>query len=120
VLEFLDTTAFQVSLENYVSFLEPLIEAWDIDLTTFDLTIRLNDALAGGGVKRFGFVERQADQPVVTDGLRKFLDDPSLSGSATEAELQLLQRLTFTGKRPTPLFYYRELQNLRDPLHFDQ
>jgi len=26
--------------------------------------------------------------------------------------------LRFKGKRPTPLYYYRELQNLRDPLHF--
>jgi hypothetical protein len=24
----------------------------------------------------------------------------------------------FSGKRPTALYYYRELQNLRDPLHF--
>jgi hypothetical protein len=26
--------------------------------------------------------------------------------------------LRFKGKIPTPLYYYRELQNLRDPLHF--
>jgi hypothetical protein len=26
--------------------------------------------------------------------------------------------LRFKGKRPTPLYYYRALQNLRDPLHF--
>lgn len=119
VLEFLDTTAFQVSLENYASFLEPLIESWDIDLTTFDLTITLNDALGGGGVKRFGFVER-AEEPAVTEGFREFVEDRSLSGSATEAELQLLSRLTFADRQPTPLFYYRELQNLRDPLHFDR
>jgi len=26
--------------------------------------------------------------------------------------------LRFRGKRPSGLYYYRELQNLRDPLHF--
>jgi hypothetical protein len=51
-------------------------------------------------------------------GLREFLEDPALSGTATEEEVAFLKRLRFQGKRPTPLFYYRELQNLRDPLHF--
>jgi hypothetical protein len=44
--------------------------------------------------------------------------DRTLSGDATEAEMMFLKRLRFDGKRPTPLYYYRELQNLRDPLHF--
>jgi hypothetical protein len=35
-----------------------------------------------------------------------------------EDEVALLKRLRFKGKRPTSLYYYRELQNLRDPLHF--
>jgi hypothetical protein len=26
--------------------------------------------------------------------------------------------LKLSGKRPSPIYYYRELQNLRDPLHF--
>src|SRR5438445_274008 len=38
--------------------------------------------------------------------------------TATVEEIALLKRLRFTHKRPTPLFYYRELQSLRDPLHF--
>jgi hypothetical protein len=33
-------------------------------------------------------------------------------------EIEFLKKLRFNGKRPTPLYYYRELQNLRDPLHF--
>jgi len=41
-----------------------------------------------------------------------------LSATATAEELAFLKRLKFKGKRPTPLYYYRELQNLRDPLHF--
>src|SRR2546429_9736964 len=30
ILEFLDTDVFNVSVENCVSFLDPLIESWDI------------------------------------------------------------------------------------------
>jgi len=51
-------------------------------------------------------------------GLTEFLRDPALSGTATAEEIASLKRPRFTGKRPTPLFYYRELQSLRDPLHF--
>ena len=36
----------------------------------------------------------------------------------THEEITFLKRLRFGGKQPTPLYYYRELQNLRDPLHF--
>jgi hypothetical protein len=39
-------------------------------------------------------------------------------GDATKEEIEFLKRLRFNGKHPTPLYYYRELQNLRDPLHF--
>jgi transcriptional regulator with XRE-family HTH domain len=117
VLEFLDTTAFQVSLEDYAWFLEPLIDSWDIDLTTFDLTITMNERLAGGMIKRFGFIEKEAETEIPA-GFRQFMQDAALSGTATEDELGLLQRLRFPGRRPTALFYYRELQNLRDPLHF--
>ena len=118
VLEFLDTTPFQVSLENYVWFLDPLIDAWDIDLTTFDLTITMNGKLGGATVKRFGFVAREPEAPV-TDGFRRFLEDASLSETATAEEIWLLKRLKFPRRQPTALYYYRELQSLRDPLHFE-
>jgi hypothetical protein len=36
----------------------------------------------------------------------------------TKEETEFLRRLRFAGRRPTALYYYRELQNLRDPLHF--
>lgn len=52
-------------------------------------------------------------------GLREFVADASLSGTATPQELAFLTGLRFKGRRPTALYYYRELQNLRDPLHFD-
>ena len=119
VLEFLDTDIFHVSAEDCVSFLDPLIESWDIDLATFALEIVLNGRLVPGNVKRFEFVELESEQHFVEEpGFKGFLDDASLSGTATPAEVAFLKRLKFKDRRPTPLYYYRELQNLRDPLHF--
>ena len=48
VLEFLDSDVFTVSAENCVSFLDPLIESWDIDLASFGMEIVLNRRLAPG------------------------------------------------------------------------
>jgi transcriptional regulator with XRE-family HTH domain len=119
VLEFLDTDIFHLSREHCASFLDPLIESWDIDLATFALDIGLNARVVSGHVKRFEFIEREADQLFVEEpGLTEFLRDSSLSGSATAEEVEFLKRLRFKGKRPTPLYFYRELQSLRDPLHF--
>ena len=52
ILEFLDTDIFNVSLENCVSFLEPLIECWDIDLKSFAVEIVLNRRVAPGAPKK--------------------------------------------------------------------
>jgi transcriptional regulator with XRE-family HTH domain len=116
VLEFLETDVLHLSAENCIAFLDPLTQSWDIDLATFSLEIVLNHSVVPGQAKRFEFVEREAGAP--EPGLQKFLQDPALSGSATPEEVAFLTRLTFTHKRPTPLFYYRALQSLRDPLHF--
>lgn len=119
VLEFLDTDVFNVSVENCESFLDPLIESWDIDLGTFAIEVVLNRRLAPGNPKKFEFVEREAERQIEEErGLKRFLRDALLSGDASEEEVGFLKRLRFNGKRPTPLYYYRELQNLRDPLHF--
>jgi len=119
ILEFLDTDVFSVSVENCLSFLDPLIESWDIDLATFAMEIVLNRRLAPGNPKKFEFVERETDHPFEEEpGLKEFLRDPSLSGDTTDEEIEFLKKLRFKGKRPTRLYYYRELQNLRDPLHF--
>src|ERR1700674_1624104 len=89
VLEFLDTDIFHVSAENCVSFLDPLIESWDIDLATFGLEIVLNHSVVPGQAKRFAFVERAGEPPVSEEpGLQEFLQDPSLSGSATAEEVE--------------------------------
>jgi transcriptional regulator with XRE-family HTH domain len=119
ILEFLDTDVFNVSLENCVAFLDPLIESWDIDLKTFAMEIVLNRRLSFGGPRRIEFVERDADRSSAAEpGLEEFLQDPLLSGDATEQEVEFLKSLKFKGRRPVAIYYYRELQNLRDPLHF--
>jgi transcriptional regulator with XRE-family HTH domain len=119
VIEFLDTEAFNVSLEHCLSFLDPLIQSWDIDLGNFAMEIVLNPRLAPGSSKRFEFVERDPE-PALEDeeGLKEFLGDQVLCGDATKDEIEFLKRLRIKGKRPNSLYYYRELQNLRDPLHF--
>jgi transcriptional regulator with XRE-family HTH domain len=119
-LEFLDADVFNVSLENCVSFLDPMIEEWDIDLKTFSVEVVLNQRLAPGSRRRFEFVERQPWQPrTVEPGLKQFLLDKTLSGDIREDEIEFLMSLKIPTKRPSALYYYRELQNLRDPLHFD-
>jgi hypothetical protein len=117
-IEFLEVDVFNVSAENSLTFLDPLIESWDIDLVTFGMEIVLNRRLAPGHPKKFEFVEREPARVHQERGFKDFLQDPALRGDATAEEIAFLERLTFTSKRPTALYYYRELQNLRDPLNF--
>jgi transcriptional regulator with XRE-family HTH domain len=118
ILEFLDTDALNLSVENCGAFLDPLVESWDMDLATFGMEIVLNGRLAPGDPKKFEFVEREPGQPEDERGLKEFLRDPSLSRGVTEEEIEFLKELRIKRKRPTALYYYRELQNLRDPLNF--
>jgi transcriptional regulator with XRE-family HTH domain len=118
-LEFMEADIFNVSAENCVAFLDPLIESWEIDLATFGMEIVLNRRVAPGHPKRFEFVEREAAAPGDQEpGFQAFLQDPFMKSDATAEEIEFLKRLQFPRKRPTALYYYRELQNLRDPLHF--
>jgi transcriptional regulator with XRE-family HTH domain len=120
ILEFLDTDVFNVSNEDCVSFLDPLIARWDIDLLNFDMAITLNERLAPGQSRRYAYVEKGADYPDDEEpGLTEFLQDVRLSGDITGEELDFLKSLRFKRRRPGALYYYRELQNLRDPLHFE-
>lgn len=119
VLDFLDADVFSASADNCVTFLDPLIESWDIDLATFGMDIVLNRRVVPGEPKKFEFIEKKPNLTSKQElGLKEFLHNASLSGDATEAEIEFLKELQFKGKRPTPLYYYRELQSLRDPLHF--
>ena len=119
VLEFLEADIFSLSVQNFVYFLDPLIESWDIDLVTFGMKIVLAPELGRERMKQFEFVERELEPAADEEpGLSEFLHNASLSGDVTQEELVFLKRLRFRNKRPSALYYYRELQNLRDPLHF--
>ena len=119
ILEFLDTDIFNVSNEDCISFLDPLIARWDIDLATFDMEITLNERLVPGEPKKFAFVEKGFDAPGDEEpGLTEFLHDGVLSRDISDEEVEFLRRFRFNTRRPNRLFYYRALQNLRDPLHF--
>ena len=119
ILEFLDTDVFNVAVENCAYFIDPIIDSWDIDLKTFAIAVVTNRRLTAANLKRFEFAEQESPQPVAIEpGLEQFLKDGSLSGDVTEEEIAFLKALKLRGKRPSPIYYYRELQNLRDPLHF--
>jgi len=119
ILEFLDTDIFSISHEDCASFLDPLIARWDIDLSTFDMEIALNERLAPGEPKRLAFVEKNEDsQREDQPGLTEFIQDSVLSSELSEDELEFLRKLSFKTRRPNRLFYYRALQIFRDPLHF--
>ena len=119
ILEFLDTDVFNVSPDHCSAFLDPLIDSWDIDLKSFGMEIVLNRRLTSTQLAKFRFVEMEPDHSNETEpGFKEFIRNASMSGDATEEELEFLRGLRFKQNRPTPLYYYRELQNLRDPLHF--
>ena len=119
ILEFLDTDVYNLTAEHCSAFLGPVIESWDIDLKTFAVEALLNKRLASARLVRFQFVETGAthgteEQP----GFSEFLRNRGMSGDASEEEIAFLKSLRFHRQRPTALYYYRELQSLRDPLHF--
>jgi transcriptional regulator with XRE-family HTH domain len=120
VLEFLDSDVFNITSESCVAFLDPLIAWWDIDLRSFSLEITLNPKVASANLKKFEFLEKETEGDLEEEpGLREFLKDRSLSADTTPEEIDFLRGLRFNGdRRPTAIYYYRELQNLRDPLHF--
>src|SRR5271155_3051348 len=105
ILEFLDADLFNISDENCVSFLDPLIECWDIDLTTFGMEIVLSRRLAPVDAKKFEYVEREPNRPNEEPGFREFLRDPNMSGGITPDEIEFLKQLRIRGKRPAPLYY---------------
>ena len=103
--------------------LDSAIHAWEWDPATFAVTVHPATGRgpgAGAAPKRFEYRERDEPDGDGERGLLEFLRDPLLSGTASPAELAFLRSLRFKDRRPTALYYYRELQNLRDPLHFRQ
>jgi transcriptional regulator with XRE-family HTH domain len=117
ILDFLDTDLFNISIAHCTTFLIPMIESWNIDMTTFAMKVLLNPLLSPVRLVYVEFTERdEVDQ--VEPGFEEFLGMPELRGDATPEELELLRNLKFRSRRPTAMFYYQELRNLRDPLHF--
>jgi transcriptional regulator with XRE-family HTH domain len=115
LIELLDSDP-AASTGDVSDFIDPLIEWWDFDFVHFTVQV----VLAGGTTRKFGFHEESGEEPAAEEpGLRAFLRDPTLSTGATAEEIESLRRLRFPpSRRPAPLFYYRMLQALRDPLHF--
>ena len=100
---------------DFSDFIEPLVRSWELDQQRFTITVQLKT----GSTHEFSFQEIPRAESAEEPGLRAFLRDATLSGGATPAELEFLRRLRFSKtERPTAIFYYRMLQNLRDPLNF--
>jgi hypothetical protein len=118
ILEFLDADVLNISGEDCASFLDPLIDSWEIDLANFGMEIILNRRLSSARIRKLEFVESVSDTTEEEPGLREFLRTRSMSGEASDEEIKFLKTLRFSGAKPTALYYYRELQNLRDPLNF--
>jgi transcriptional regulator with XRE-family HTH domain len=119
ILEFLDTDMFSLSPKHCHTFLNPMIDCWDIDLKTLGIEIVLNPRLASTQFMKFQFVEVGSDRiPGEEPGFQEFLQNTAMSRDATEGEIEFLKSLKFKSNHPTALYYYRELQSLRDPLHF--
>jgi hypothetical protein len=115
-IELLDSDPV-ASIGDFSVFLDPLIQWWDFDFVYFTVQVHL----AGEATRRFGFHEESSEEPAVVEepSLRAFLRDATLSAGVTSEEIESLRRMRFpASRRPTALFYYRTLQNLRDPLHF--
>jgi transcriptional regulator with XRE-family HTH domain len=121
ILDYLDTDVFNISTEHCSAFLDPLLESWDVDLKTFAMDIVLNRRLVSSPHIHVQFVEMDSDcSNEEAPGLKEFLGTAALSGDASDEEIEFLRRLKFSQKRPSALYFYRELQNLRDPLHFPE
>ena len=117
ILDFLDTDVFNISVAHCSTFLIPMIESWDIDVASFAMKVLLNRLLSPVRLVHVEFTERdEVDQ--VEPGFEEFLGMPDLRGDATPEELEFLRNLKFRKRWPTAMFYYQELRNLRDPLHF--
>jgi transcriptional regulator with XRE-family HTH domain len=120
-LEFLDTDVFNISVEHCSAFLDPVIETWNIDLKTFAVEVLLNKRLSSARMMHFQFVETDGLPGAEEEtGLRDFLRNSGMSGDASDEEIDFLRSLKFRHQRPSALYYYRELQSLRDPLHFPE
>jgi len=104
------------SIGDFSWFIDSLVRSWDFDDQRYVLTVHLTS----GSTRTFSFQETAKDARAAEEpGLKSFLRDTTLSSGITADEVEFLRRIRFAKhERPTALFYYRTLQNLRDPLNF--
>jgi len=102
------------SIGDFTLFIEPLIRLWTFDTEAFVLQVRL----ASGLGRTFVFGEDVQQKTTTTDpaGLRAFLRDTRLSSGVTAEEMQVLRNASVPSGNA--VYYYRILQNLRDPMNF--
>ena len=95
------------------------MQSRDIDLSSFRIDIIPNRRVVSGGRKRLQFVAREPRPPIGWyQVLRSLLADMNLSGGATEGNR--FEPLKLNGRRPTRIYYYPELQNLREVPNLDK
>lgn len=104
------------SIGDFAWFIDALVRSWDFDDQRFALTVQLTS----GSTRTFSFQETAKDSRATEEpGFKAFLRDTALTSGITEDEIEFLRRIRFAeNEHPTALFYYRTLQNLRDPLNF--
>jgi len=112
LIDLLDSDPFG-SIGDFTPFIDPLIQSWVFDLDHFTLTV----GLTSGATRRFEFREERREKISDNAGLRAFLRDTKLSAGITPEELSIIRSIRLP-RRATAIFYYRILQNLRDPLNF--
>ena len=110
--EFLTADLMAMSNEGHLLLLDLLVESWDFDLKRFQLNVNLSQAQP----RQFQF--RESFRRTPNPGLDAFLKDTSLSTNITSEELTFLQDLQVPRPGALPIYFYRELQNLRDSHHF--
>jgi transcriptional regulator with XRE-family HTH domain len=121
ILEFLETEVFDISIDHCSTFLDPVIDSWDMDLKTFAMEVLSDKRLASKRLVKFQFLEVAATaQAEEEPGFKEFLRNTAMSSDATAEEIEFLKGLSFKQRKPSSLYFYRELQSLRDPLHFPE
>ena len=118
VLEFLDTDVFHLSREQCVSFLDPMIESWDIDLATFALDITLNPRVVAGHIKRFEFVEREAGQASRGAGTQRIPSGSRAQRHGNRGGDRFSQAAEIQGQAADAALLLPGAQNLGIPLNF--
>ena len=120
-LEFLNTDMFDLSMQHCSAFLEPVIKSWDIDLKTFGIEIILNKGMAARAVRRTRICRNRRCRKLRTNpGFQGVLAYCGIERRCEQGRTRLPREPPLQAASPSPLYFYRELQSLRDALHFPE